>query len=175
MAPIAFGRHFSLLALASVILLALFQWQAQLVSEYPFALFGVFHALAVLGALRAPRPLLESALFVVAGGVLSTGAMYFGIFAMGLTVPIAFTVASIFGAITYGAVIRLLWLPHLPLRALAITAGGCGIASLVALFLATNAESRVQVWTLAWWWTFSGLLWSQIARPWRLTMRWSGP
>jgi hypothetical protein len=149
-------------------------------SENQYFLYGVLHALTVVAALRRPRPILQSALFVFAGAVLSVGAVFVGMLAGGLLgnswAPYSMPAfGSAVGALTYALVLRFLWLPQLPGISIAFITAGCAIATLVGLVLAEAATPFVNIiLTLAWWGTFSGLLWSQVSRPWHLTMRWSG-
>lgn len=180
MTRLSFHRHFVLLAIASVVLVVLKLVPSQLLGENQFVLFGALHAMTVVGALRRPRPVLASGAFVIAGAILSVGAFYLGTFLGGLLGgDLAFYAmlgfASAVGASTYALVVRLLFLPQLPVSSVAIIAVGCVAATLAAVAVATAAQFNDIVLTLAWWWAFSGLLWSQATRRWHLTMRSSGP
>jgi hypothetical protein len=184
MERISFRRHFILLAIASVLLLALRDAPSLLKSENNFVLYGVLHALTVVGALRRPIPALEVGTFIVAGAILSLGAVYAGMYfggAFGILVSDTFTIyamlvaGSAVGAITYGLIVRLLWLRQLPFPSIALIATGCALTTLATALLQPHGPTLGVLLTLIWWWTFSALLWSQTVRPWHLTMRWSGP
>jgi hypothetical protein len=148
-----------------------------------YILYGVLHALAVVGALRRPIRALEVVIFVFAGGILSFSAFFVGLYfggALGSVAPEVFIYAALgfgsaIGASTYGLVVRLFWLPQLPYSSIAFVAAGCALASLSAALLVSTGEILDAILTLTWWWTFSTLLWLQTLRPWHLTMRSSGP
>jgi len=184
MVRICFRRHFVLLAIASVLLIALREAPSLLNSELNYPLYGVLHALTVVGALRRPIPAFEIGLFVVAGAILSLGAFYAGIYlggALGALAPggravyAMFALGSAVGALTYGLTVRLLWLRQLSYTSIALIAAGCTSATIATIPVATDGKFLDAILTLTWWWTFSALLWTQTVRPWHLTMRSSGP
>jgi hypothetical protein len=184
MVRISFPRHFVFLAIASVLLIALRQAPSPLNSEHNYVLYGVLHALAVVSALRRPVSVLEIGTFIVGGGVLSLGAFWVGLYLgawFGESTSVVswvlnpLVLGSAVGASTYGLVVRLLWLPQLPYASIALMTAGCAIATMAVLLLSQDRQHLDAILTLAWWWTFSSLLWTQTLRPWHLTMRSSGP
>jgi hypothetical protein len=174
MVRISFARHFTLLTIATAVLAELLHGPYRLPTNYEYIAFGALHALTILGALRPPRNVFASVLLVGAGAVLSQAAFFVGLFIGGLGL-IAFAIASAFGAASYGTVLRLLWFPSLPGKTIGVLSAGCALATAAAVPLASKTEFFNLIITIAWWWTFSGLLWWQLTTPWRLTMRWSGP
>jgi hypothetical protein len=163
------------------LLVVLNRLSPRILGEYAFEIYGALHAMTVAGALRQPRPVLAIGAFVIVGAVLSVGAFYLGLasgslFGEALGVNAALAFGSAIGASTYALAVRLFWLPQLALSSVAIITAGCAMASLATIAVATALHfNDISILTLAWWWAFSALLWSQAARRWHLTMRWSGP
>lgn len=163
-----YQRHFVLLGLMSILLVAVLQmwpllgapdhWRA-----WQLVLYGTFHAIAVVGALRRPGPVFKRTLFVLAAGGLSVVAYVIGVLAARLLGPLVFVMmfvlTSILGAATYGLLIRWMWMRQLSLRAVGKIVLGCVAATSVAMFSAGNTEYQEEVLTLLWWLAFSLGLW----------------
>lgn len=134
------------------------------------AIDGALYAIALTGALDAPATLVRKCLFIVLAAVMDTAALYVGILSLAVlsTVPLGMTLRAYFafgtcstvGAICYGTLIRIFWLPSLTPRPIACIALAC----LIATSLASLLEHSIGVtafWVLAavWWCAFSGGLW----------------
>ena len=133
-----------------------------------FAISGALHALAVVVALRAPFTLLRKGSFVVLAAVLSGLALYIGILSLALFAVLpanarlymTLGVCSAAGAMTYGSLVRLYWLPKFSSRFILAIAAACVLSTLLA-FLARHYFPFLAGWWLAaaWWFAFSGGLW----------------
>jgi hypothetical protein len=167
-----YRRHFALLGCAIVVIVVMAQLDifgtASLVPNA--AIYGALHAAALTGALNSAAPLARKSLFILSAALLDVAALYAGIFGLGLLSAtalrlsarayIAFGVCSIVGAILYGLLIRLFWLPELTPRPIMHMAIGCLMITMLTL-LVENLSGRSSLWALAaaWWCAFSAGLW----------------
>jgi hypothetical protein len=164
-----YGRHFSLLAVAALILLLLGRWAPFKEPFLPtFAINGALHASALVLALRAPVVLWRKCAFIAVTAALSVFALYVGILALELfaVLPsngrlyLALGLCAASGAITYGALIRLFWMPKFSSRAILAIAVFCVLAVFIGFFARTYFQSLGNWWLAAMWWSaFSGGLW----------------
>jgi len=172
-AGLNFRRHFVLLACALAVIVILSELDVFGSSSLlPNAVIdGALYAIALTGALDAPATLAHKSLFIVLAALLDVGALYVGIFSLGLlsTVPLgmsmrvylAFGTCSMAGAICYGLLIHFFWMPALTPRPIARISLGCLIATLLAVQL-ERLIGVTEFWALAavWWCAFSGGLWT---------------
>jgi hypothetical protein len=164
-----YARHFAVLAAAAIVLLLPGRWGLFGEAFLPtFAISGALHALALVFALRATHELLRKCVFVALAAALSVLTLYIGILSLelfavlpaGVRLYLALGLCSASGAISYGALIRLYWLPQFSSRSILAIASGCVLGTLVA-FLARGYFPFLAGWWLAaaWWLAFSGGLW----------------
>lgn len=169
MGHLHYPRHFAVLAAAAVVFFLPSRWGFFNAALLPtFAISGALHALAVVVALRAPFTLLRKSAFVILAAVLSGLTLYVGILSLALlgVLPanarlyMTLGVCSAAGAMTYGSLMRLYWLPKLSSRFILAIAACCTLATLLA-FLARHFFPFLAGWWLAaaWWFAFSGGLW----------------
>jgi hypothetical protein len=164
-----YPRHFAVLAVTAVVLLALsrsgFLSEAMLPT---FAISGVLHALALSAALREPVALLRKCSFVALAAVLAALTLYIGILSLELLAILpanarlymTLAICSVAGAITYGSLIRLYWMRGFSSRFILAIGAGCALATFAAFF-ARRYFPFLAGWGLAaaWWCAFSGGLW----------------
>ncbi|HWW28806.1 MAG TPA: hypothetical protein VNY80_02240 [Steroidobacteraceae bacterium] len=164
-----YARHFAVLAAAAIVLFLPGRWDFFGEAFLPtFAISGALHALALVFALRATHALLRKCAFVLAAAALSVLTLYIGILSLelfaglpaGVRLYLALGLCSASGAITYGSLIRLFWLPEFSSRSILAIASGCVLGTLVA-FLARGYFPFLAGWWLAaaWWFAFSAGLW----------------
>ncbi len=167
-----YRRHFLLLACAIVAIAIMAQLDvfgtASLLPNA--AIYGALHAAALTGALNCAAPLPRKSLFILAAGILDVAALYAGIFGLGLLSAaalhlsvrayIAFGACSMIGAILYGLLIRIFWLPELTPRPILQIAVACLVVTMLVLLI-ENLSGRSSLWALAaaWWCAFSAGLW----------------
>jgi hypothetical protein len=134
------------------------------------AIYGALHAAALTGAWNASAPWARRTSFILVAAALNVAVLYAGIFGLALlsaaALPlvarayIALGVCSLLGAILYGLLIRLLWLPGLAPRPIMQISIGCLVVTMLSL-LAENLTGLSGLWALAaaWWCAFSFGLW----------------
>jgi hypothetical protein len=164
-----YARHFSLLGAATVVLFLLSHWD--LLSDSllaSFAIGGALHALSLCLALREPQSNLRKLAFIAVASVLSVFTMYVGIIGLVLfaVVPgnerlyMVLGLCSFSGAITYGSLIRLLWIRKFSPRRILGVALLCLLATSLGFFVRAYSEALGGWWlTAVWWFAFSGGLW----------------
>ncbi len=164
-----YARHFSVLLAAVVVLFLLGQWDvlndSLIVS---FALNGALHASSLTLALRSPQSLVRKIIFIAVAAALSVLTMYVGITGLVLFAVVpgnerlysVLGLCSWSGAITYGSLIRIVWIRQLPSRRILAMSFLCIAATSLAFFIRTYTDF-LGAWWLAgvWWFTFSGGLW----------------
>jgi hypothetical protein len=167
-----YRRHFLLLACAVAVVVIMAQLDifgtGSLLPNA--AIYGALHAAALTGALNRAAPLRRKSLFILAAAALDVAALYAGILGLALLSAaalqlsarayIAFGVCSMVGAIFYGFLIRIFWLPELTPRPILQVSSGCLLATMLVLLI-ENLIGRSSLWVLAaaWWCAFSGGLW----------------
>ncbi len=139
-----------------------------------FGLYGGFHAVALVVALRAPQPPWRMALFVGVAAAISVLTLRAGLLALQLfgSLPGDFRLyaalgfAAMLGALAYGILIRQLKMSPLPASALALISLGCVAAAYVGFFTLAHSHALGR-WLLAvlWWYAFSAGLWYFDRRP----------
>jgi hypothetical protein len=163
-----YARHFGLLGAAMVVLFTLTHWD--LISDsliVSFAISGALHACSLVLALRTPQRLLRKFCFVALAAALSVFTMYAGI--MGLVLFAAMPgnerlyavlgLCSLSGAITYGSLIRLFWIPKLSSRLILAMALLCVLTTSFGFLAKAHVDFLAGWWLAAvWWFTLSGAL-----------------
>ncbi len=177
-----YRRHFLLLACAIVMIAIMAQVDvfgtASLLPNA--AIYGALHAAALSAALNSAAPLARKSLFMLAAAGLDVAALYAGILGLALlsAVPlrlgvracIALGLCSMVGAILYGLLIRVFWLPELSPRPIMQISIGCLVATILTLLI-ENLTGLSSLWAVAaaWWLAFSAGLWisgrTQALRP----------
>jgi hypothetical protein len=170
-----YGRHFSLLAVAALILLLLSRWAVFSEPFLPtFAINGALHASALVLALRAPDALWRKCAFIAIASGFSVLALYIGILALELfaVLPsnerlyLALGLCAASGAITYGSLVRIFWIRKFSSRAILAIAASCVAAVLIGFFARTHFQFLGDWWLAAVWWSaFSGGLWYLDTQP----------
>jgi hypothetical protein len=164
-----YARHFTVLGAATVVLFLLGHWD--LLSDSLIASFGIngaLHASSLALTLRSPQSNLRKLAFIAIAAALSIFTMYVGIVGLVLfaVVPgnerlyLVLGLCSVTGAITYGSLIRIIWIRKFsPRRILAISLL-CLLATSLAFFARAYADFLGGWWlAAAWWFAFSGALW----------------
>ena len=164
-----YRRHFSLLAVAALILLLLSRAAHFSEPFLPtFAINGALHASALVLSLRARELLWRKGAFIAFAAGFSVFALYVGILALELfaVLPsyerlyLALGLCALSGAITYGGLIRLFFMPKFSSRAILAIAFFSVIAVFVGFFARSHFPFLGDWWLAAVWWTaFSGGLW----------------
>jgi hypothetical protein len=164
-----YGRQFGLLAVAALILLLLSRAAHFSEPFLPtFAINGALHASALVLSLRAHEVLWRKAAFIALAAAFSVFALYVGILALELfaVLPsnerlyLALGLCAASGAITYGGLIRLFWMPKIPSRAILAIAFASVLAVLIGFFARSHFSFLGDWWLAAVWWSsFSGGLW----------------
>ena len=169
MAHFRFARHFGLLGAATAVLFLLSRWD--LLSDSllaSFAIKGALHALCLSLALRSPQSNLRKLAFIAIAAGLSVFTMYVGIIGLVLfaAVPgnerlyMVLGLCSLTGAITYGVLIRMFWIPKFSPRRVLGMAFLCLLATSLAFFVRAYLPALGGWWlTAVWWFAFSGGLW----------------
>jgi len=168
MRTVNYRRHFLLLAAFSVALAATNR-QHWVVLPFPsFLLYGALHASAFGLALRVPRSAGRQSLFIALAATLSVitlGVIMLGRHLVG-SLPGTFGLfvllglSAVTGALSYGLLIRLFWIPELRLGSLAAIALGCVLATYLAFFTLSHSVLLGRWWlAVLWWYAFSGGLW----------------
>jgi hypothetical protein len=166
--PVNYPLHFLLLAVFSVVL-ALTNRHHLVVLPFPsFLLYGALHASAFVLALRVPRSIGRQSLFIALAaassgltlGVITLGRHLVGTLPGNLGLFVLLGFAAVTGALTYGALIRLFWIPTLRVGSLAAISLGCLLATYLAFFTLSHSTLLGRWWLAVWWWyAFSGGLW----------------
>jgi hypothetical protein len=161
-----YARHFGLLGAATVVLFLLSHWD--LLSDSllaSFAIGGALHALSLCLALRASHGNLRKLAFIAAAAALSVFTMYIGIIGLVLfaVVPgngrlyMVLGLCSLSGAITYGSLIRILWIRKFSPRRILGIAFLCLLATALGFFARAYSAALGGWWlTAVWWFAFSG-------------------
>jgi hypothetical protein len=164
-----YGRHFSLLAVAALILLLLSRGAHFSEPFLPtFAINGALHASALVLSLRAHEVLWRKGAFIALAAAFSVFALYVGILALELfaVLPsterlyLALGLCAASGAITYGGLIRMFWMPKIGSRAILAIAFSSVLAVFIGFFARSHFPFLGDWWLAAVWWSaFSGGLW----------------
>ena len=167
-ACIDYPRHFMLLVVVSVVLVATQRWRPVLGAVPSLALYGALHSTALVAALRPPQRLRRKAAFITAAiclAMLSVSMARFGggrlASMLGLTPPaVLLSLCSGLGAASYAVLIRCFWSPNMPRRALTGITLSCMLCTSLALPLGTYLHVVSPTWFVSiWWWAFSLTLW----------------
>ncbi len=169
-APLKFKNHFLWLAAAVLLIAAL-----DLANLFPepyltsFALYGALHALTLIVALPGVgQQTGRKILFIGCTALLNAAVLYAGIISLqalshvpaALRLYMALAICALFGAIAYGFLVRFFWWPALRPRAVAQTALGCMVATVIGLGVQTATQPFGNWWLVAvWWLAFSAGLW----------------
>ncbi len=163
-----YSRHFLWLACFSVVLAVTSRRHMIVLPLASFLSYGALHAAALVLALRVPRSIERQCLFVVFSAILSAGTL--GIIMLGRHIVGSLPgnggifallgLSSVTGALTYGVLIRVFWIPELRAGSLAAISLGCMLATLLAFFTLSHFALLGRWWlAVLWWFAFSGGLW----------------
>ncbi len=164
-----YARHFGVLGAATVVLILLGHWD--LLSDSliaSFAINGALHASSLALTLRSPQSNLRKFAFIAIAAALSIFTMYVGIVGLVLfaVVPgnerlyLVLGLCSVTGAITYGSLIRILWIREFSSRRILAISLLCLLATSLAFFARAYSDFLGSWWlAAAWWFAFSGALW----------------
>jgi hypothetical protein len=165
---LVYPRHFLLLTGLSVWLAVITRLNLLSNLDASFAVYGAFHASAVVLSLRTARPTARRGGFIAVAAGLCVLTLHIGMLAMhwlgsmpgnsGLYAALGLSAAA--GAVTYGMSLHLFGFYKLTVGALALIAAGCMFATYAAFITLANVHSTGR-WLLAvaWWYAFSGALW----------------
>jgi hypothetical protein len=165
---LVYPRHFLLLIGLGVWLAVITRLNLLSHLDASFAVYGAFHASAVVLSLRTARPMAWCGGFIAVAAVLCVLTLHIGLLAMhglgglpgsvGLYAALGLSAAA--GAVSYGLSLRLFGVHRLTWAALAVIAAGCVFATYAA-FIVLAAVHSTDRWLLAvaWWYAFSGGLW----------------
>jgi len=164
-----YSRHFLWLACFSVALAASSGWHLIVLPLPSFLSYGALHAAALVLALRMPRSIGRQCLFIAGSAALSAGTL--GVIMLGRHfvgglpgnggILALLGLSSVTGALSYGVLIRICWMPRLRAVALTAISLGCMLATLLAFFTLNHVALFGRWWlAVAWWFAFSGGLWS---------------
>jgi hypothetical protein len=179
-----YARHFSVLGAAALVLFLLGHWDLlndSLIAS--FAINGTLHASSLAVALRSPQNTLRKFIFIAIAALLSVFTMYVGIVGLVLlaVVPgnerlyLVLALCSMTGAITYGALIRMLWIRKISSRRILAISFLCLLATSLAFFARLRADFLGGWWLAAvWWFAFSGGLWFFDTHPDSLRSKYNG-
>lgn len=155
-----FKRHFLLLGGAIVVLGCV-----SLLPLYDDALFasglnGALHALTLVASLQASATALRKLMFVVIAAALSILTLYIGIISLvALSVlpdaqrlPAVIAIGALCGAITYGSLVRIFWVPRIRSRVILGLAAVCAGATLIGYVLKLRFDWPGMWWLAAIWW-----------------------
>jgi hypothetical protein len=164
-----YARHFAVLAASSILLFLLSRWNLYTQSLLAtFAISGALHAIALSISLRSPQSVARKSAFVALAAALSALTLYVGIIGLVLfailpgneRLYVVLGVCSLSGAITYGSLVHLFWLPKLTPRLILAISFACMLATSFAFLARSYAEMLGGWWlTSVWWFAFSGALW----------------
>jgi hypothetical protein len=164
MAIFDYRRHFMYLAGAIVVLAGVSRTPLYENLVFACAVNGALHAGALIASLRAAATVLRKLLFVAIAAGLSIMSMYAGIIALvALSIlpdterlPAVAVIGAMTGAITYGSLIRTVWIRGIRPRAILGMATLCAMAALAGYLLKLKFDSP-GIWWLAviWWLAFS--------------------
>ena len=164
-----YRRHFALLAAATALVFLLGRWELFDEPFLPtFAMNGALHACALILALRAPQILVRKLLFIALAAALSILTLYVGMVTLQLFAGLPSTerlcmvlaICAASGAITYGSLVRVFWIPKFSSRFILAICAVCASAALFALVARGYAPFLGGWWIAAvWWFAFSGALW----------------
>jgi len=161
--------HFLLLFCLSISLAVLTRMHPSNDLNASFALFGALHASALVFSLRARQSVWRNCVFVAAAAGLCVITLRIGMFgthlfgalpaSLGLYGALGFSAVT--GALIYGVLIgRLLVVPAMTLRPLAVISLSCLLAAFAALFTGSHFHFLGPWWlAVLWWHAFSGGLW----------------
>ncbi len=163
-----YPRHFFWLAACSAVLVVASRRHLVILPVPSFLLYGALHASALVLALRVPRSIGRKCLFVALAASLSATTL--GIIMLGrhlvgslpgnggLFALLGFS--SVTGALTYGALVRIFWMPELRAASLAAISLLCMLATFFAFFSLSHFALLGRWWlAVLWWVAFSGGLW----------------
>jgi hypothetical protein len=165
---LVYPRHFLLLTGLGVWLAVITRLHLLSHLDASFAVYGAFHASALVLSLRSAGPMARRCGFIAVAAGLCVLTLHIGMLALhclgglsgssGLYAALGLSAAA--GAVTYGMSIRLFGFYKLTLGALALIAVGCVFATYAAFMTLANVHSPGR-WLLAvaWWYAFSGGLW----------------
>ncbi len=163
-----YPRHFLLLTGLGVWLMVITRLHLLSNLDASCAVYGAFHASALVLSLRTAAPMALRCLFIVVAACLCVLSLHIGMLAMlwlggrsgnsGLYEALGLSAAA--GAVTYGISIRLFGFYRLNLGALAMIGAGCVFATIAAFLMLANVHFPGR-WlpAAAWWYAFSGGLW----------------
>ncbi len=169
MQPVNYPRHFLMLTVFSVVL-GVTNRRHLVVLPFPsFLLYGALHASALVFALRVPRSIGRQSLFIALAATLSVVTL--GVIMLGRplvgSLPgngglfVLLGLAAVTGAVTYGVLIRLFWIPDLRSGSLAAISLGCLLATYLAFFTLSHSALLGRWWlAVLWWYAFSAGLWA---------------
>jgi hypothetical protein len=164
-----YPRHFGVLGVATVVLFLLSHWE--LLSDsllVSFAINGALHALSLALTLRAPQTNLRKLTFIAIAAALSVFTMYVGIIGLVLFAAapgnqrlyMVLGLCSLTGAVSYGSLIRIVWIRKFSSRRILAMALLCLLATSLGFFARAYSEVFGGWWlTAVWWFAFSGGLW----------------
>jgi hypothetical protein len=174
MAPVHYPRHFLLLGAFGVALAVISRLHLLSNLDASFALYGALHAAALVLSLGTRRSAWGRFLFIVLAAALCVMTLHLGTWIMhrlgrlpgNIGLYTALGVAAWTGAVAYGISIRLLGMPRLKPRSLAVIGLGCVLAAYAA-FLILGQVHFLGRWLfpVLWWFAFSGGLWYRDRRP----------
>jgi hypothetical protein len=174
MAPVHYLRHFLLLGAFGVALAVISRLHLLSNLDASFALYGALHAAALVLSLGTRRSAWGRFLFIVLAAALCVMTLHLGTWIMhrlgrlpgNIGLYTALGVAAWTGAVAYGISIRLLGMPRLKPRSLAVIGLGCVLAAYAA-FLILGQVHFLGRWLfpVLWWFAFSGGLWYRDRRP----------
>jgi hypothetical protein len=161
----SYRRHFGMLGAAVMVLFLLSRWDVFSDALLPtFATSGALHASTLVLSLDTPAPAWRRWLFIVIAAALSVLTLYIGIIGLQLFAVLpanqrlysVLAVCAASGAITYGAFIRVFWMPRLSSRSILAMAMVCVSATLLAFFVRGFVPFLAAWWPVAvWWFAFS--------------------
>ncbi len=163
-----YPRHFLWLAGFSALLVVMTRRRMIVLPLPSFLSYGALHASALVLALRVPRSLGQQCLFIALAATLS--AITLGIIMLGRNLVGSLPgngglfallgLSSVTGALTYGMLIRMFWMPELRTASLAAISLGCMLATFLAFFMLSHFALLGRWWlAVGWWFAFSGGLW----------------
>jgi hypothetical protein len=174
MASVLYLRHFLLLGAFGVALAVISRLHLLSNLDATFALYGAFHAAALVLSLGGRRSAWRQCLFIVVAAALCVLTLHVGIWIMHLLGRLpgnvglytALGVAAWTGAVTYGISVRLWGIRRLKPRSLALIGLACAVATYAAFLSLAHLHSLGRWWlAVLWWFAFSGGLWYYDRRP----------
>lgn len=172
-AALHYGRHFALLFVLAALAALLGRLSFMPGPVAAFGLYGAMHAAALALCLRAAQPPSRKLLFVLLASLISLSIAFLGVRAAPLAaMPWGFSglrtilaAASILGALGYGWLMRAFGLIALGWASLAALAIACALATGAAFTVGMRSLSLGSAsLAVAWWLSFSGVMWWLDAR-----------